>query len=247
MVPRACPCGGGGGGAIDRGTRCSAPRPVQHGVGSQSLEGAAAVGYARQKPGITAPARCCLALQCPQRPQFIPAPANSSPSSRKTYICHDLPRIKTFRSNNYLRTRWDRSTAEKQTTFCVLHFLRLATHAAAHPGLSSMGWGRKALKAQPPSATRGRSPGSPRQHGVASRFNVRSARNSFRRPQIHPRAVGKLTSVTICRELKHSDQTITSEHGGTDRRRKNRLLFASCTRRRTTTRPVQRGGGVAKP
>ena len=63
---------------------------------------------------------------------------------------------------------------------------------------------------------------------MASRFNVRSARNSLRRPQIHPRAVGKLTSVTICRELKHSDQTITSEHGGTDRRRKNRLLFASC-------------------
>ena len=53
------------------------------------------------------------------------------------------------------------------------------------------------------------------EHGVASRFNVRSARNSFRRPQIHPRAVGKLTSVTICRELKYSDQTIKSEHVGT--------------------------------
>ena len=24
--------------------------------------------------------------------------------------CHDLPRIKTFPSNNYVRTRWDRST-----------------------------------------------------------------------------------------------------------------------------------------
>ena len=39
-------------------------------------------------------------FKCPQRPQFVPAPANSSPSSRKTYICHDLPRFKTFRSNN---------------------------------------------------------------------------------------------------------------------------------------------------
>ena len=29
----------------------------------------------------------------------------------------------------------------------------------------------------------------------------------------------KLTSVTICRELKHSDQTIKSEHVGTDRQR----------------------------
>ena len=49
---------------------------------------------------------------------------------------------------------------------------------------------------------------------------IRSARNSFRRPQIHPRAVGKLTSVTICRDLKHSGQTIKSEHVRTDRRRK---------------------------
>jgi hypothetical protein len=32
-------------------------------------------------------------FKCPQRPQIVPAPANSSPSSRKTYICHDLPRI----------------------------------------------------------------------------------------------------------------------------------------------------------
>ena len=84
------------------------------------------------------------------------------------------------------------------------------------------GWGRKALKAQPSSATRGRAQDRSASNGVASRFNVRSARNSFRRPQIHQRAVGKLTSVTICRELRHSDQTIASEHGGTDRRRKNR-------------------------
>ena len=25
---------------------------------------------------------------------------NSSPSKAETYICHDLPRVKTFRSNN---------------------------------------------------------------------------------------------------------------------------------------------------
>ena len=51
-------------------------------------------------------------------------------------------------------------------------------------------------------------------------FNVRSARSSSPSSR-------KLTSVTICRELKHSDQTIKSEHVGTDRRRKNRLLFTS--------------------
>jgi hypothetical protein len=56
------------------------PWPVQHGGGSQSLEGAAIVGYARQSPGSLRQQQCSLALQCPQRPQFIPAPANSSPS-----------------------------------------------------------------------------------------------------------------------------------------------------------------------
>ena len=106
------------------------------------------------------------------------------------------------------------------------------------------GWGRKALKAQPSSATRGRAQDRSASNGVASRFNVRSARNSFRRPQIHPRAVGKLTSVTICRELKHSDQTIKSEHVGTDRRRKNRLLFTSTPCARDHPRPGHHGGGV---
>ena len=37
------------------------------------------------------------------------------------------------------------------------------------------------------------------------------------RPQVHPRAVGKLPRVTICRELRHSAQIIKSEHSGTDR------------------------------
>jgi hypothetical protein len=133
------------------------------------------------------------------------------------------------------------------------------------PGLSSMGVGRKALKALPPSATRGRARdrsasnsvasrfnvrsarNSFRRNSVASRFNVRSARNSFRRPQIHPRAVGKLTAVTICRELRHSDQTIQSQHVGTDRQRKTTdatleptTVYLSCaeialpTRRKST-------------
>ena len=39
-----------------------------------------------------------------------------------------------------------------------------------------------------------------------------------RRPQIHPRAVGKLHPVTICCELSDADQIIKSKHGGTDRR-----------------------------
>src|SRR5258705_92700 len=38
------------------------------------------------------------------------APAISFPSSRKVTPCHHLPRTKTYRSNNYVRTRWDRST-----------------------------------------------------------------------------------------------------------------------------------------
>ena len=44
------------------------------------------------------------------------------------------------------------------------------------------------------------------------------ALQSPQRPQIHPRAVGKLHRVTICRALSDSDQIIKSEHGGTDRR-----------------------------
>ena len=39
---------------------------------------------------------------------------------------------------------------------------------------------------------------------------------------LHRDIIGKLPGVTICRELKHSDQIITSEHVGTDRRWKNR-------------------------
>ena len=40
----------------------------------------------------------------------------------------------------------------------------------------------------------------------------------IRRPQIHPRAVEKLTSGTICRELSDSDQIIRPEQVATDRR-----------------------------
>ena len=57
---------------------------------------------------------------------------------------------------------------------------------------------------------------------------------------------GKLHGVTICRELGHSHQIITSEHGDTDRRRKNRLLFARkalLQARPMTPRPVQHGAG----
>jgi hypothetical protein len=46
---------------------------------------------------------------------------------------------------------------------------------------------------------------------LASRFSVAA-------PAIHPRAVGKLHRVTICREFSDADQIIKSEHGGTDRR-----------------------------
>ena len=56
------------------------------------------------------------------------------------------------------------------------------------------------------------SPGSPRQHGVASRFNVRSARNSFRRPQFIPEQ--SETYTVSSHELRHSDQITKSEHGG---------------------------------
>ena len=38
-----------------------------------------------------------------------------------------------------------------------------------------------------------------------------------------PEQVGNLHLVTICREFRHSDQTIKSEHVGTDRRRKNSM------------------------
>jgi hypothetical protein len=61
---------------------------------------------------------------------------------------------------------------------------------------------------------------------------------------------GKLHSVTICRELGHSHQIITSEHGGTDRRRKWRhpgcvvAGLRRCCRAREHPRPVQHTPGV---
>ena len=54
------------------------------------------------------------------------------------------------------------------------------------PALSSMGVGSQSLEGAAAVGYARQSPGSPRQHGVASRFNVRSARNSFRRPQFIP-------------------------------------------------------------
>ena len=67
-------------------------------------------------------------------------------------------------------------------------------------------------------------------------FNVRSARNSS--PSSRKRSSPssrKLTSVTICRELRHSAQIIKSEHGGTDRRRNMRLLSHRFSFARETT------------
>ena len=56
-------------------------------------------------------------------------------------------------------------------------------HRQMTPGLSSMGVGSQSLEGAAVVGYARESPGSPRQHGVASRFNVRSARNSFRRPK----------------------------------------------------------------
>ena len=33
--------------------------------------------------------------------------------------CHDLPRINTFRSNNYVRKRWDRSTEFSEAAIAI--------------------------------------------------------------------------------------------------------------------------------
>ena len=44
-------------------------------------------------------------------------------------------------------------------------------------------------------------------------------------------------SVTICRELKHSDQTIKSEHSGTNRRPITALLTCVCIRPTFCARP----------
>ena len=54
------------------------------------------------------------------------------------------------------------------------------------PVCPAWGVGHKALKAQPSSATRGRAQDRSASNGVASRFNVRSARNSFRRLSFAP-------------------------------------------------------------
>ena len=62
-------------------------------------------------------------------------------------------------------------------------------------------------------------------------------------PQIHPRASRKLTSVTICREFRHSDQTIKSEHVGTDRRRMRPARLTYPFFRANPPPPVQLGEG----
>ena len=40
-------------------------------------------------------------------------------------------------------------------------------------------------------------------------------------PAMHFQAVGQIHRVTICRELRHTDQLIKLDHGGTDRQRSN--------------------------
>jgi hypothetical protein len=136
------------------------PRPVQHGVGSQSREGAAILRTA--EPGITAPAQCCLALQCPQRPQFIPAPTNSSPSSRKTYICHDLPRIK--HPDQTTKSEHAGTDRRRKNRLLFAGFYPLCTSTA--PGLSSIGVGSNWTRARrgPPPVLRIRACGGLRRN-----------------------------------------------------------------------------------
>ena len=179
------------------------------GVGSQSLKGAAIVGDARQSPrsprqhGVASRFNVRSTRNSFRRPQIHPRAVGKLTS---VTICRELRHSEQTIKSEHVGTDRRRYSA-----------LRSAPQATrAPPGLSSIGAGSQALEGAAIVGYARQSPGSLRQHGVASRFNVRSARNSFRRPQIHPRAVGKLTSVTICRELRHSDQIIQSEHGRTD-------------------------------
>ena len=70
-----------------------------------------------------------------------------------------------------------------------------------------------------------------RQHLTAVRWRCQHFWNYlfpvFRRTQTHAINAAPLVCVTICRELRYSDQTIKPEHVGTDRRRKAPTL---CTR-----------------
>ena len=50
---------------------------------------------------------------------FQPLAINRSLPNRKMHICYYLPRIKTFQSNNYVQTRWDRSRVNPDP-FCDL-------------------------------------------------------------------------------------------------------------------------------
>ena len=68
--------------------------------------------FGQLKPGATVHP-CLKRTRGPTWPRasVSEAPTISSLSSWK-FICHDLPRIRTLASNNYVRTRWDRSTAK---------------------------------------------------------------------------------------------------------------------------------------
>ena len=59
---------------------------------------------------------------------FQPLAINRSLPNRKMHICHYLPRIKTFQSNNYVQTRWDRSRVNPDP-FCDLRFLHCTSKA----------------------------------------------------------------------------------------------------------------------
>ena len=75
------------------------------------------------------------------------------------------------------------------------------------------------------------------QGDLASRFKVRSAR------AIHPRAVGRLHRIIICRELSDADQIIKSEQVGTDPRLKNRTTGRICIYTRDHPCLSSMGGG----
>ena len=69
-------------------------------------------------------------------------------------------------------------------------------------------------------------------------------------PAISFPAVGKLHRVTICRELRHFDQLIKRDHGGTDRRQKrtgSEVVCALPDRHRSLSKGRAGSGHSAEP
>ena len=131
------------------------------------------------------------------RPATVSGAARSArkfiPEHSETYICHHLPRIQTFRSNNFYARDYPRPVQRGgRVGICRRRRGRMAQHVRMHK------------------ADLGRDAGALDRLAEASDCE----RCRPQRAQIHPRAFGNLHLSPSAANSDNSDQIIKSEHGG---------------------------------